>query len=469
MDGLVSELQRIPVFRDLPVEGLQWLASNMTVEEFEPGQILAREGETAGHLTVILEGEFTGHAESRPNDGREYRAVAGQVTGMLPYSRLTAYPLTTRAVTPGRVAKFPAGRFSEMLERLPALGGRLVSVLADRVRETTRADEQREKMAALGKLSAGLAHELNNPSAAARRAAENLTEAVAALHQANLELDQMPLTPDQRAYIARLEWGPPRDSAATPVDSLERSDREEQIAAWLEERHVDGPWELAANLVDSGCGLDTLAQLARRFDSTALASVVTRVAASFSISRLASEIESSTARISELVRSVKEYSYMDQAPEQEVDIHGGIENTLVMLRYRLKHGVAVERDYDRSLPKICAHGSELNQVWTNLIENAIDAMSGQGTLRIRTAREFDRVLVEIGDDGPGVPQEIRARIFEPFFTTKGVGEGSGLGLDIAYRIVQKHRGDIRVESQPGDTRFQVRLPFAHGWKGESKP
>ncbi len=463
MSELSDELSRIPVFESIAPEGLEWFASNLSVRKFDKGEVLVREGDQARELIIILEGEFVGRVEEGPSDGREYTVHAGQVTGMLPYSRLTNYPLTMRAVTPARAAQFPASRFDEMLERVPALSGKLVNVLADRVRDTTRSDEQREKMAALGKLSAGLAHELNNPSAAAVRAAQNLKDAVAALRRANLELDQLPLTGEQRMFMAQLECeSPSSDGNAPQVDTLERSDLEEQIARWLEQRHVDLAWELAAGLADAGCDLDTLNLVARRFDSGTLPSVITRVTASFTISRLTSEIEHSTARISELVQSIKEYSYMDQAPDQEIDLHTGIENTLVMLRYRLKHGVTVMREYDRTVPRICAHGSELNQVWTNLIGNAVDAMDGKGTLRIRTACEFDRVLVEIADDGPGIPQEIQGRIFDPFFTTKGVGEGSGLGLDIANRIVQKHRGEIRFESEPGNTRFRVRLPFANG-------
>jgi len=185
-----------------------------------------------------------------------------------------------------------------------------------------------------------------------------------------------------------------------------------------------------------------------------------RIAASLTIGTLLDQIENSTGRISDLVRAIKEYTYMDQGPDQELDIHQGLESTLLMLRHRLKQGITVKLDFDRTLPKICARGSELNQVWTNLIDNAVDAMQGQGELRIRTARELDRLLVEIGDNGPGIPPEVQAHIFEPFFTTKGVGQGTGLGLDTAARIVREHRGEIALESVPGDTRFQIRLPLA---------
>jgi signal transduction histidine kinase len=323
-------------------------------------------------------------------------------------------------------------------------------------------------MSALGKLSAGLAHELNNPAAAARRAAENLKNAIHELREAHLRLDQAALTTEQRASITQLERDWMGDHPPSALDSLERGDREEELGSWLDQRGIERPWERATDLVDAGCDLETLAALATRFEGDVLEHVIARLTASFTISRLASEIESSTTRISELVRAVKEYSYMDQAPQQEIDIHDGIESTLIMLGHRLRQGISITREYDRSLPKISAYGSELNQVWTNLIDNAIDAMSGKGELCIRTVRELDKLLVEVRDNGPGIPEEIRSRIFEPFFTTKGVGKGTGLGLDAVFRIVKKHQGEVCVSSQPGNTRFQVRLRLAAPAKGETK-
>jgi signal transduction histidine kinase len=244
-----------------------------------------------------------------------------------------------------------------------------------------------------------------------------------------------------------------------PIDSLERSDREEALARWLETRGVENAWESAPLLVSAGLDSTALTPVADALPPEALCDAVTRIGASSALLRLVAEIENSVSRVSELVRAIKEYSYMDQAPEQEIDIHQGLESTLLMLTHQLKHGVNVVREYDRSLPKIRARGSELNQVWTNLIDNAIDAMNGNGELRIRTSRELDYLLVEIRDNGAGIPQEIRNRIFEPFFTTKGVGEGTGLGLETVYRIVRNHHGEITFESKPGDTRFEVRLPL----------
>jgi signal transduction histidine kinase len=331
--------------------------------------------------------------------------------------------------------------------------------MADRIREFTRAGEQREKLAALGKLSAGLAHELNNPAAAARRAAQSLRDAVELMRRSGRQLEQHQLSVQQVEFLAELEAGAAKPAA---LDALERSDREQELGAWLDAQAVEEAWTLAADLAEGGFDVPALAAIDARFPPQAFSTVLRRITASLQITRLLDEMESSTTRISELVRAIKEYSYMDRGSEQEVDIHQGLESTLTMLRHRLKKGVKVIRDYDGALPRVCARGSDLNQVWTNLIDNAIDAMEGQGELRIRTARDTGYALVEIIDSGAGIPQELQGHVFEPFFTTKGVGEGAGLGLDTVWRIVRTHRGNVRVQSRPGETKFQVWLPIEKG-------
>ncbi len=458
--GLARQLQTVPVFSNLSGEDLSWLAARMELVRYNPGDIIVPEGAPADRMLVLLEGETRGQREHAAGDGRTFSARAPNVTGMLPYSRLTHIPLTVRAMTPAAIAFLSASHFPEMLDRIPSLRPRLVGVLADRVRETTRTDQQREKLTALGKLSAGIAHELNNPAAAVRNAAASLQQVVRALRTAGLHLDQRALPLEDRIFLAQIECDWSKDHPPSALDSLERSDREETVGGWLEAHRVANPRQLAPDLVDAGCDLETLRRLSARFDDETLTDVVTRLTASFTLNRLVEQIESGTSRIKDLVQAIKQYSYMDQSPEQEIDVHDGLENTLIMLHYRLKHGVEVVRDYDRSIPRICARGSELNQVWTNLVDNAIDAMNGKGELVVRTAAEFGAVLVDIRDNGPGIPREIRDRIFEPFFTTKPVGEGTGLGLDTVYRIVQQHRGQVRVESEPGRTSFQVRLPVA---------
>ena len=463
---LLEELRQVPVFAEISDEGLEWFLSHATLVELAAGELLGREGDEAKDMVVILSGAVRGQHEGGTDDGRSYRAIAGEVTGMLPYSRLRRFPLTSRATEPSRILRFPAALFDEMLRRIPSLGPALIAVMSDRIRMTTKADTQRDKLMALGKLSAGLAHELNNPAAAAKRATEMLRASVSSVRSAALQLDMRELTREQRVYLAHLDC---RLNSQQPevLDSLEQSDREEIVAGFLQKQGLPSAWDYASSLVAAGCDLATVKEIAAQFDRETLPDVLTRVTASFNIARLVSEIESATGRISELVRAVKEYSYMDQMPEQEIDIHSGIENTLIVLRHRFKEGATIVREYDRKLPKICAFGSELNQVWTNLIDNALDAMNGKGELRLRTARDGAMLLVEVCDDGPGIPDEVRDHIFEPFYTTKPVGQGTGLGLDTVMQIVRKHRGVITVDSKPGDTKFQVRLPFAKEPKGEA--
>lgn len=455
--GMIGDLRKIEVFSDLPEKDLNWLAERFEVVRFQPGEAGAQEGEPANWLIVVLEGEI--RMQRSGNNSPIFRAEAGQVTGLLPYSRLTRYAGTARAVLPTRLARLHKDHFPEMLQRMPQLGQRLVALMADRIRETTRLESQRDQLIALGKLSAGLAHELNNPAAAAQRAAANLRETLEAVRDASIRLASHVLSAEQRETILRFEHEAGEYSPAIPIDPLAHSDREEQIASWLERYRIPDAWKIAPVLADVGVEVPKLESLAAEIGDNVLCDALVRIVSLINIAQLIGEIENSTRRISDLVRAVKEYSHMDRAAMQEIDVHQGIESTLTILGHQLKRGVKVVRDYDKNLPLICAYGGELNQIWTNLIDNAIEAMHGQGELRLRTAQELDRILVEIGDNGPGIPADVLPHIFEPFFTTKGVGEGTGLGLDTVCRIVRNHHGEIRVSSQPGDTRFQVYLPI----------
>jgi signal transduction histidine kinase len=461
---LVAELRKIEAFSDLPEDSLNWLAGKATVYTFKPGDTLMREGEPADRMTIILEGEMQGRKESMGADAPVYTGRAGQVTGMLPFSRMTNYTITGRAVTPTRIAAIPTSVFPEMLHRIPALGPRLVGILSDRIREVTKLDLQRDKLAALGKLSAGLAHELNNPAAAGKRSAVALSEAFTRLRVADAELDSEEPSLEQRELIRAMETDArKRQAQAKPKDALQQSDAEEFVGSWLDKNGVTNGWEYASILAESDFDVQALENLLGQIPPGSLSAVVKRLSAFLDISRLVQEIQNSTSRISELVRAIKEYSFMDQAPTQQVDVAKGIESTLTILTYKLKHGVTVIREYDPNLPKIFSYGSELNQVWTNLIDNAIDSMKGKGELRIRTCPEGKDILVEIVDNGPGIPPEIQSRIFDPFFTTKAVGDGSGLGLDTVYRIVRQHHGNISFTSRPGNTCFRVRLPIEQSY------
>jgi signal transduction histidine kinase len=453
-------LRQIEIFSDLSDDQLHWFASSAEQYRFSPGDQLLREGAPADALFVILEGEIRGRRENGGANVPGFVAQAGEVTGLLPFSRMTRFSMTVRATAPTWILRLHKDHFDEMLRRIPELLPRLVGVLADRIREYSRAEQQRDKLSALGKLSAGLAHELNNPASAAKRAAEGLRESMQELRKINKVLDDDALSCAERSALASFEDNLMERLASAPaLDALEQSDLEDEVASWLNRHQVANAARLASGLVEAGVDRAVLDKLGARFQSDVLSHILARVVSSVGAERLTREIEASTGRISELVRAIKEYTYMDQAPEQEVDVHSGIESTLTMLKFRLKRGVDVKRDFDLSIPRVFARGSELNQVWTNLIDNAIDAMGGKGELTVRTFRELDFVVVEIIDNGPGISDEVRPHLFEPFFTTKGVGEGTGMGLDTVYRIVRAHRGEITFESQPGRTTFQVRLPL----------
>ena len=457
--ALVDDLRKVPVFSDLSQDQLAWFAEKGEEIRLSPGDVFARPGEPAVWLIVIFEGEIRIQREDDP-DAPFFSASAGQITGYLPYSRLTHLKGTGRALVATRLLRLHKDNFPEMLQRIPHIGHRLVGIMADRIREATRIETQRDKLAALGKLSAGLAHELNNPAAAAQRSAASLREALETVRDASIRLARHALSAEQRESIFQLESEATHFVPAVPGDPLAQSDREEQIGSWLERHEVANAWKIAPVLADTGVEIQKLEGLAVDVGAAVVSDALVRIASVLTIYRLIAEIENSTRRISDLVHAIKEYSYMDRAAMQEVDLHQGIENTLTILGHRLKGGVKVVREYGRDIPKICAFGGELNQVWTNLLDNAIEAMQGKGELRLRTALELDRVLVEIRDNGAGIPPEVQPHIFEPFFTTKGVGEGTGLGLDTVCRILRNHHGEIRVVSEPGDTRFQVYLPIA---------
>jgi signal transduction histidine kinase len=457
--SIEAALRQIQIFSDLRDDQLQWFASNAEELRFSPGDVLIHEGDPADALFVLLEGEVRGRRESGGGDNPGFVGRAGQVVGMLPFSRMTQFPLTARSTSPVWLLRLHKDRFEEMLQRIPELLPRLIGVLADRIREYSRAEQQRDKLSALGKLSAGLAHELNNPASAAGRAAEGLREYMQELRRINKTLDNKSLSCEERSVLVAFEEGLLDRLASAPArDPLEQSDLEEELASWLSSRNIPNSSRLASGLVEAGVDLAALQELGAKFRDDVFSQILSRVVFSVGAEKLTRDIEASAGRISELVRAIKEYTYMDQAPEQEVDIHHGIESTLTILKFRLKHGIEVKREFDPNLPHVFAHGSGLNQVWTNLIDNAIDAMGGKGELKIRTAKELDFVLVEITDNGSGIPDHVKPHIFEPFFTTKGVGGGTGMGLDTVYRMVRAHGGDVSFESKPGRTSFQVRLP-----------
>src|SRR5436189_2875181 len=452
-----SELIRVPAFADLPDDQITWFLSQSQETHVKAGETYVRQGDPADWMFVILEGQFQWRGEFG-GETVVLSAKVGDVTGVLPFSRMKQFTVTGRAVTDGRVLRFPVSRFSELVQKMPELTTRLVGLMSDRIRETTRIEQQRDRLASLRKLSAGLAHELNHPASAAKRATSQLRTILRRIKDASHELGRRELTSAQKSEIEKLEASFTQQDVVPP-DALTIADLEDQIDSLLRSHGQNDLWQLAAGLARRNIKPEVLESLFATLEADTARAALVRIAASVEVAALLNEIESSTSRISDLVRAIKEYTYMDQGPVQNVDIVKSLETTLTILNHKLKHGVAVQRDYQRVPFLVNSFGSELNQVWTNLIDNAVDAMGGKGELRVRTYREDTCVVVEIGDNGPGISPEVKPHIFEPVFTTNGVGEGTGLGLDTVQRIVKKHRGSIQVTSKPGDTRFQVWLPL----------
>src|SRR3984885_11502649 len=455
-----AELLKIPAFVDLPEDQIGWFISNSNKLDVKSGDVVFRQDDTSDAMFVIVEGVL----QARGELGGEtvvFPLQSGSVTGLLPFSRMKQYTVGLKVLSDSKILRYESARFPELVQKMPELTQRLVGLMSDRIRETTRREQQRDRLASLGKLSAGLAHQLNNPASAARRATSQLRDILKKIRDASHELGRRELSSAQQAEIEKLETAFVQMNEPPP-EPLALSDLEEQIDSLLRSHGQSDLWQMAADLARKNVKPEALESLFAILDPETARAALVRIAASVEVATLLNEIESGTSRISDLVGAIKEYTYMDQTPIQNVDIVKSLETTLTIMNHKLKHGVVVLREYEKIPLLVNSFGSELNQIWTNLIDNAIDAMGGSGELRLRTYREDDCVVVEIGDNGRGIPPDVQPHIFEPFFTTKGVGEGTGLGLDTVQRIVKKRRGNIQLTSKPGDTRFQVWLPMAEG-------
>jgi signal transduction histidine kinase len=422
------------------------------------GTVLISEGEQSPFFFVVLEGEVR---LTRTYDRQTVLMGVikpGHFTGEVTLLLQIPWMATARVGKPAKLFRLGEENFWHMLSNCRSVARELFHSAANKMRNLEGYSQQREKLVSLGTMAAGLAHELNNPAAAARRAAAHLQETT---DKVQTLLCQLARTLDHehlQHLVAASRDALERSAKAPAIDHLERSDRADAIAVWLEARGVAAAWELAPTFANAGVDIAWLVELAGKLPAASHPEALGWLEARLNLKSLLGQVEQSTRRIAELVKAVKSYSYMDQSPMQEVDIHDGLESTLTMLGHKLKN-VTVVRAYDRSVPRIMAYGSELNQVWTNLIDNAIHAVNGTGKICVGTCQEDDQLVVEIVDNGPGISPDVQSHLFEPFFTTKPVGTGTGLGLIISNRIIaDRHGGEIEFESRPGETRFRVRLP-----------
>ncbi|MFC9648855.1 MULTISPECIES: ATP-binding protein [unclassified Streptomyces] len=461
-----AELRTLFLFEALDEDQLAWLSERGRVEQRPGGKAVYNEGEPATCFFVLLSGAVTLSRRLHGDDIEVTRAdrrgvYSGATQAYLGDRVDQVYPNTLRAVSDAEFFVLPADEFATAIRTWFPMALHLLEGLFFGSRAADTILGERERLVALGALSAGLTHELNNPAAAAVRATEALRERVAGMrHKLALIADGRLDGTRLRGLVELQDAAVKQAAAASPLSALDASDAEDELTDWLEEHEVAGPWDVAPVLVSGGVNVPWLAAVAEAVGEDHLDSAVRWLAYTIDTELLMGEIDDAVTRVSDLVGAAKQYSQLDRAPHQVVDVHALLDATLTMMRAKIPAGIRVVKEYDRTLPPVPAFGAELNQVWTNLIDNAVDAMEGEGTLTLGTRREGDRLFVEVTDTGSGIPPEVRPRIFEPFFSTKSVGEGTGLGLDISYRIVvNKHHGDIRVDSRPGHTRFQVCLPI----------
>ncbi len=460
----IDELRTLFLFEKLSDEQLSWLCERGRVELHEPGYVV-REGEPATCLYVLLDGmialsRLVGGDDVETTRTDQRGVYAGAWSAFLDIEATRAYTASMRAITPVRLFTLSAGDFTTLMQQWFPMALHLLEGVFYGNQRSQRAIGERERLLALGSLSAGLTHELNNPAAAAVRATSSLRERVAGMrHKLGLIAGGAWDRGQLETLIGLQERAVEQVAKAPELTPLDASDREDELSDWFEAHGIGGAYDIAPTFVQAGLDVAWLEQVLLVVDDGMLEGAVRWLNYTLETELLMNEIEDSATRISTLVAAAKQYSQMDRAPHQVLDVHELLDSTLVMLSRKIGD-VHVVKDYDRTLPDIPVYGAELNQVWTNLIDNAIQAMDGAGTLTIRTSRAEDTLQVEIADTGPGIPDDVVGRIFEPFFTTKPVGQGTGLGLDISWRIVvNKHHGDLSVQSVPGDTRFRVRLPL----------
>ncbi|HEY1807626.1 MAG TPA: ATP-binding protein [Acidobacteriaceae bacterium] len=452
---IIEALRRVSALHGLSDTEFEWLATHCEEVSYSSGAQIFRDGDVATKLWFLLRGEL--HFRRQQGGAGLFIGRAGQITGLLPFSRMKTFGGYGFAASDVWGLQIDRAEFPDMLAAIPSMAQRCVAVMLDRVREMTRLEQQTEKLNALGKLAGNMAHELNNPASAAQRAASGLIEELQIYGHQKFMLGSLCLDSAHlervRAWRNRME----EQERTLPADPVTQAQREDLLQRWLRDHNVEKSWQIVPDLAELGITAENLDELSDLLGGEHLEIVLSQFASSARTERMAHAMLDATSRIFDLIGAIKDYSWMDQAPIQEVDIPQSLDTTLTMLQSRLEK-VEIERRYEPGLPRISAYASELNQVWMALLENALDAMHDQGKLALSVHLSGDFLVTEIWDNGPGIPAENQARIFEPFFTTKAPGSGLGLGLDTAQRIVRQHRGYIHVQSEPGQTCFQVRLP-----------
>ncbi|MFD9891936.1 ATP-binding protein [Amycolatopsis sp. NPDC059027] len=462
-----DELRGLFLFEHLTEEQLDWVSEHAVVEHYPAGTTIIREGDPATCFYLLLSGalrltRLVSGTEVEVTRSDQRGAYCGATQFFVHQDSEHSYGASVHAVSDLSFLTLPAEEFAIEFRQWFPMATHLLEGMYLGWRNSDTVIGSRRRLLALGELSAGLTHELNNPAAAAVRATASLRERVAGMRHKLALLAKKDIEPELLELLLEVQERLVKQVASAPkLTAMQQADREDEIGDWFDEHGIGQGWDLASIFVAAGLTADDLDRVLESVGETFLDGAVRWLAYALETEMLMGEIEDSTTRITALVGAAKQYSQMDRAPHQWIDVHEGLDSTLVMLAGKIGEGVRVVKEYDRELPRIPAYAGELNQVWTNVIDNALGAMNGEGTLTLRTWRVDDQLRVEIGDTGPGIPADIRQRIFEPFFTTKPVGEGTGLGLDISWRIVvERHQGDVRVESEPGNTRFEICLPIA---------
>lgn len=456
-------LQSVEAFKDVPVEQLQWLAENSEPKTLYPGDFMFKTGEPLNATYILISGKLRLYYLQN-NDPVEITVMeAGTISGYLPFSRGLTATIYSEAMVETQLMCFPIEKIDAMIHTQFELTQALVHVMTNRVREYTTMMRQNEKMMALGKLSAGLAHELNNPAAAIVRGASSLRKHLQLMPDTFQEIMAIQMTPEDVAFVKDKMFAILKATDRPKLTMMERGEKEDEMVDWLDDHHVANGVEIAENFVEFGFTIDILEEFRSHMSPDSLSAVLNWIDKNLVTERMVLDIEEASARIVKLVGSVKTFTHMDQSHDKRLtDIHEGIRNTLNIMEYKIRKGhVQLIENYDTALPPVNIMIGEMNQVWTNLIDNAVDAMQGRenSTLEIKTEKDGTCVKVSIIDNGPGIPENIQSRIFDPFFTTKEIGKGTGLGLDITCQIIKQHHGNIKVNSAPGKTQFAVLIPI----------